>query len=360
MHAPMKTYRLFFLMMLSLVCLALPGAIWSRAVPHADEPDLSASSKVAEPTAAGYFQDVTYTITLRNEGDFGASVTITDTPPLPYEDGSASGGLWWDATAGALRWQGEVASGAERVLSFVVSGPTPIIAHNSMMVNDVVIDDGVHAPFVRSAKVVVNPTGTPTPTPTFTVSPTPTFTVTPTPTATVAATPPTPAEGPFLSVSGRTYVQTGHSITLPVYFGGRGHLIAGVHFSLDYDSSVLSYSGAGFAVPGDFRTQITHDAGDNEGELEFIIADEQPPLAALPDGSVAYVTFLAGTPDMGHFQETRLDFAPAPPVLFRNTAGQTVNGVVQGGEIVVWPGTPTPTSTPHPLPQKLWLPLLWR
>jgi len=357
MHAPMKIWRLLFLTILSFACLALPGALWSTAAPHAGEPDLSASSKVAEPTVAQYFQNVAYTITLRNEGDLGASVTITDTPPMAYKDGTASGGLWWDDAAGALRWQGEVAAGAERVLSFLVRGPTPIIAHGSLLVNDVVIDDGVHAPFVRSASVLANPWPTPTLTPTFTVSPAPTET--PTPSRTPSATPTSPA-GPFLMVPVLAYVHAGQTITVAVYFGSSGRSIASTSFSLDYDTSVLTFTGASFPVPGDFQAGVTHDAGDSDGELDFIIADVHPPLAALPDGSIAHVTFLAGTPQMGHFQETRLDFSADPPVSFRDTSGQAVAGTASGGEIVVWLGTPTPTATPRPPPQRLWLPLLWR
>jgi photosystem II stability/assembly factor-like uncharacterized protein len=151
----------------------------------AAEPDLSASTKAASADTVGYFEEVSYTITLRNTGDTDAHASLSDVPPLPYKTGSALGGIWWDDVQGAIRWEGTVEMGGSRLFMFTVYGPLPTTPPGTMITNEVTIDDGVHPPLVRSASVIISgqPTGTPTATPTATTSasPTPTATITPTP-----------------------------------------------------------------------------------------------------------------------------------------------------------------------------------
>jgi hypothetical protein len=151
------------------------------------EPDLSASEKSARPTAIAFYQEVAYTITLRNDGVSPAQVTLTDRPPLYYKTGSASGGIWWDDLALTLRWEGTLPAGESRVLSYVVHGPHPPLAHDTLFENEARIDDGVHPPFVLSASVLANPrptaSATATSTPTPSQTPSPPFTATPTATA---------------------------------------------------------------------------------------------------------------------------------------------------------------------------------
>jgi uncharacterized repeat protein (TIGR01451 family) len=149
-------------------------------------PDLSASNKSATSETVDYFQEVTYVITLRNNGTTKAYVTLVDVPPLPYKAGSALGGIWWDDIASAIKWDGTLAVGVSRKFLFSVHGPEPPIAPNTIYTNEVTIDDGVHPPFVRSASVLANPQLTPTATSTHT--PTPTATRTPTHTSTAAPT----------------------------------------------------------------------------------------------------------------------------------------------------------------------------
>ena len=138
------------------------------------EPDLSASTKGATPEVVDYFQEVTFTIILRNYGDGPAEVNLTDIPPLPYKAGSALGGIWWDDVAGAIKWQGTLAVDESHVFTFAVHGPVPTIPYDTIYTNKVTIDDGVHPPFVRSASILANPEPTPTDTPTATPTPSPT------------------------------------------------------------------------------------------------------------------------------------------------------------------------------------------
>lgn len=129
-------------------------------------PDLSASTKSASPTVVAYFEEITYTITVRNTGSAAATVNLSDQPPLPYMAGSAMGGIWWDDAAGLIRWQGTIAAGESRLFQFGVRGPTPPIAHNTIYTNRVTLSDGVNPPIERSVDVLANPAPTPTATPT--------------------------------------------------------------------------------------------------------------------------------------------------------------------------------------------------
>ena len=113
-----------------------------------------------------YFQEVTFIITLRNNGNIPATASLTDVPPLPYKAGSAVGGIWWDDVEGAIRWEGTLGVAGSRIFMFTVHGPLPSTPPGTVITNHVIIDDGVHVPFVRSASVLANPQSTPTATPT--------------------------------------------------------------------------------------------------------------------------------------------------------------------------------------------------
>jgi hypothetical protein len=134
------------------------------------EPDLSASTKGAVPLLVDYFEEVSFFITLRNNGTVEANVDLVDVPPLPYKTGSAVGGIWWDDPATAIRWQGTLGAHESRVFMFTVHGPVPPVPANTVYTNEVTIDDGVHPAFVRRASVLANPQDTATPTPTVTTA----------------------------------------------------------------------------------------------------------------------------------------------------------------------------------------------
>ncbi len=169
------------------------------ATPTTGLPDLSTSSKTADRDTVEYFETVFYTIVLRNSNPVvAASVHITDAIPslLTYLDSSISGGAVYNPEMDAITWAGTLAGGESHTISFGCNGPSPIIPHDSLIVNEVVIDDGVNAPFARSVAIIGNPWPTPTATASPTAIPTATPTDTPTPTATLTLTPtPTPTPG---------------------------------------------------------------------------------------------------------------------------------------------------------------------
>ena len=102
-------------------------------------------------------QDITYTITVRNTGNGQASVQLNDIPPLPYMVGSATGGIWWDDGAGAIRWQGALPAGESRIFQFQVHGPLPGVPANTVLTNSATLSDGVNPPVEVRVDVVVNP-----------------------------------------------------------------------------------------------------------------------------------------------------------------------------------------------------------
>ena len=116
----------------------------------------------------GYFENITYTITVRNTGSGQASIQLNDVPPLPYLAGSAVGGIVWDDAAGAIKWQGTLTAGESRIFQFAVHGPTPTIPHDTIYTNRVLIQEGNNPAIERTAQVLANPAPTPTSTPTST------------------------------------------------------------------------------------------------------------------------------------------------------------------------------------------------
>jgi uncharacterized repeat protein (TIGR01451 family) len=162
------------------------------ATPTTALPDLGASSKTADRNTIDYCQPFYYTIELCNSGPgVATSVRITDAVPslLTYFPGTVSGGAVYDSETDTITWAGSLASGETHTISFGCSGPVPPISHDTLITNEVVIDDGIHIPFTRSVTIIANPWPTPTPTPTSTITPTATPTLTETPTDTPTPTP---------------------------------------------------------------------------------------------------------------------------------------------------------------------------
>lgn len=179
-------------------------------------PDLSLSRKVASSTNVDYFQQVDYTIILHNTGGL-AQVQITDTLPvlltyLPDTLSSTAGNVIYSAIYQAVLWSGFIEPGATVTITFGMSGPYPILAHDTRIENRVLIDDGVHEPFGRAVTIIANPWPTATPTAASTVTHTPTATPTPTSTATnTPSTVPTAAATPSF-----TNTPTPSSVLTPI------------------------------------------------------------------------------------------------------------------------------------------------
>ncbi|HOU13612.1 MAG TPA: hypothetical protein PKZ84_10895, partial [Anaerolineae bacterium] len=116
----------------------------TATVALATAPDLSSSTKTVYPTGAVQRgDDLTYTVTLRNTGGHPATVTLTDTLPAGLLLVSGFDG-------GGLTWNGVIAAGESRALTLVAQAD-PALPETIVVSNTVVIDDGYHLPFARSA-----------------------------------------------------------------------------------------------------------------------------------------------------------------------------------------------------------------
>jgi hypothetical protein len=96
-------------------------------------------------------------------------------------------------------------------------------------------------------------------------------------------------------------------------------------------------------LPAGFNGSVMFNAGDADGELDFFVADTFPPLAWLPDGTLASVTLHTGVPPTS--TEAAVNFSADPAASFGNTAGQSVPGTTDNGSVWIAAPTPTPVAT---------------
>jgi hypothetical protein len=151
-----------------------------------------------------------------------------------------------------------------------------------------------------------------------------------------------PAGSPGLTLPDRVPAAPNSTVTLPVSFTAGGHQISSLIFSLDYDPTWLSFDptdgdddgipdAVTLSLPSGFSASVMFNAGDTDGELDFFVADTFPPLAWLPDGTLASVTLHTGNPPTS--TEAAVDFSTDPAISFGNTAGQSVPGTADNGSV---------------------------
>ena len=185
-----------------------------------------------------------------------------------------------------------------------------------------------------------------------------------------AAMPVPQTVAPALLVANGLSVNAGDVITVPIRFQSGEQEVAGIGLSLDFDQSCLAFDetdadenglpdAVSFDVSPQFFPSVSYDAGDADGELDFIIADYSPPLAALDDSEqLIAVRFTAVCQPMNAAGDaTRIDFSTEPAVSFSSPDGQPVSGSATGASVLILPQpdftpqpTPTATFTATPMP----------
>ena len=175
-----------------------------------------------------------------------------------------------------------------------------------------------------------------------------------------AAAPVAQTEEPVLLVTNGLRVNAGDMITVPIRFQSGNQDVAGIGLSLDFDRSCLAFdetdeNGNGipdaiaFDMSPQFFPSVSYDADDENGELDIIIADYSPPLAALDDSdyliSVGFTAICQ--PVNGNGDTTRIDFSSEPAVSFSSPNGQPVSGRAAGASVLI---IPQPDVTPQPTP----------
>ena len=157
---------------------------------------------------------------------------------------------------------------------------------------------------------------------------------------------------------------SGYSVTVPVAFQSNGNTVASTTFSIDFDESCLAFNdkdgnndgrpdAVRFGAPLAFRSSVSYNATDLDGELDVVIADYSFPMASLPDLSELMTVRFTPlcTPAAREPVMAAVRFSTAPVASFGDVNGLDVEGSVSDGAVVIYDElTPTPTVTPSATP----------
>ncbi len=166
------------------------------------------------------------------------------------------------------------------------------------------------------------------------------------------------ASGPSLTIPQAIPAMVGSPVTVPVDFRTGGAAVGSVVFSIDFDEECLGFDARDnnndgqpdsvhFSKPAAFRGSVSYAADDLDGELDFVIADYSPPIAALPDtdGLVTLEFTPLCTPTTAPIS-VAVAFSDAPAISFGAPNGNDLTGSGSDGSVeIAKPVTPTTTAT---------------
>jgi hypothetical protein len=152
-------------------------------------------------------------------------------------------------------------------------------------------------------------------------------------------------EAPRLTIPELLAAHAGGPVLVPVHLSARGVAISAGVFSLDLDSSCLSFDPADrdqdgipdavlLHLPAGFEATVTYHPAEPDGGIDFFVADLTPPLASLPDGLLATIA-LTATCSPTSTLEVPIRFGSKPPPSFGDTSGRGHAGVGEPGSILV-------------------------
>ena len=171
---------------------------------------------------------------------------------------------------------------------------------------------------------------------------------------------------PLIDVPDRILANVGESAAVTINLDSDGEAVSGVIFSLDTEPECLAFNpsdgngdgipdAATFVLPAQFSPSLSYQADDPDGEIDVVITDYSPPLAALPDGPLLVLRFdVVCEPDAtDNSRISDILFSAYPPPSFGNPAGQSVLGGSSAGSVKITrpdpvTTTPTPTQTATP------------
>ena len=151
-------------------------------------------------------------------------------------------------------------------------------------------------------------------------------------------------QGPELAIAGGVPAARGGRAKVPVRFAAHGAAVSGIVLSVDYDSRVLALDPAdsdgdgvpdavAIRVPAQFVAIVNFDPQDRKGEIDIVVQDLLPPLAAIPDGDLLEITLdVLSTAPTG---TTPVRFSRDPSPSFGSTTGAAVAGSFQDGSVEV-------------------------
>lgn len=151
-----------------------------------------------------------------------------------------------------------------------------------------------------------------------------------------------PDDAPSLSIPSLIHAQAGAAVSVPVHFTAGGNPISSLALSVDFDQDWLVFDPSDadedgipdavhFQVAPAFGVVAAYDPADTDGELDLLVADFSPPMAAIADGVIVSITFTTNPPFAN--QEASVAFSQAPPVSFGSASGQSLPGGGIGGSV---------------------------
>jgi hypothetical protein len=159
----------------------------------------------------------------------------------------------------------------------------------------------------------------------------------------------------------------GTQAAVPLVLASNEQPVAAAVFAVDFDTTRLRFDptdsngdeipdAVTFALPADFTTKIIVDAARRQ--LQFVIADLTPPLAALPDGVLATIRFdtpalsqdATGTPSVAP-----VTFATDHPASLSTALGQSLPVATSNGAVLITTG-----ETSVEQANRLYLPMIQR
>jgi len=159
---------------------------------------------------------------------------------------------------------------------------------------------------------------------------------------------------PVLAIADEVPASAGGTVQVPMSFTSDGSAIAALTFVIEYDTTWLTFNptdangdgipdALGFSLPVGFSASVP-DIDPTAGTISIFVGDTTAPLAALPDGVIATLTFDVGNPSSA--TSTVVGFASTPAVSFGSTAGESVPGIAESGSVQISVVTPPPSSRP--------------
>ncbi len=155
------------------------------------------------------------------------------------------------------------------------------------------------------------------------------------------------SDGPVLRIPDGILGNFSFPVAAPILFTSNDTAVSAILFSLDFDETCLEFDPTDddpedgipddiiFELPSQFSGAVEYRAEDTDGELDFVIADFGPPLASLPDGSIAYVVLTPVCQPEETAIIVRVGFSEDPPASFGDTEGQNVSGTSIDGSIII-------------------------
>lgn len=167
------------------------------------------------------------------------------------------------------------------------------------------------------------------------------------------------SSGPTLTIPTTLTATVASQVTVPISFAKNSNKITSTVFSIDFDESCLAFdptdhNGDGipdalkFTISPQFQGAVTYNPNDTQGEIDIVIADYAPPLAALSDtpALVALTFSIICTPAPGSSQFAPVRFSLHPSPSFGSTVGLDVLGSSSDGGVEIDnPALPTATLT---------------